>query len=418
MWCDANIMPCYPRLFCGSSFMGRSDAMKGRKKKQTRDQRYQIRYELGEKIVTAAGMEQKDLLDMLLRDDWKQWFTRRAASRSADWQNLSIRFCTALARPATENTIDAVNIVLCYVRSNCSTLISTLEGHRLVEASLRGHTEVVAKSVSDAILSDPGLLTQNIYVGRVCSCLLRNTINFEEGGTCSKAVAARADMLWESQTATAIYVLMALVACGHDSASTVARLWFRPDALSKLVARRRCTMDLLLCCLRCRCLPERRELVAMFIVALEMSYEVSYIMMKAFVRTKPSGIQILCQLAQLSSSQLGVRFADYLVSFFEQLDRTLPSSTSMNNQKFPSLDCVQRWLMQERAQGPPKALPYATELAKNGASAVGLYCRLLQAKDEQEMSEEISDEHLQLWPPTPDWFTTSPAEDYSGARTI
>jgi len=355
--------------------------------------------ESGERLVLAAGIQQEEAA-LLLASPWKRVFEAGAKAIEKQWKAKSVGICTVVMLPTP---VPGIESVLKWVCANCRTLMGTLEGHRLVEASLRRHIDVVGDAVAAALLADT--LLENPWVGRVWSCFLRYGKHLATGQRCAAVMAERAEAIWEGdQNASAMYVLQTLVQCDYDVAAQVVALWDREDTIRKLTLRQPHYMTFLLECLRSP-RPERRQLVASFLLLFK-DVDVCYTLMKALLRVKPVGIQILCELAQ-ASFELNVWFSDYLQDFLTNLDAARPQILLLDRLLPPTRDAVEAWLQKDRTLESPKAFRCAHELAKNGASALALYCRLLAVQFDQTTRENEESECAtpkQLWSATPLWL--------------
>ena len=348
----------------------------GRRRKANGDANIETKVsKSGEKLVLMAGVTQDDATRLLATAQWKDWFQAGAARCTNDWKGSSIRLCTAIQ--TSENTVAGMKGALDWIRANMQSLIHTFEGHRLVEAALRRHIDIVGDAVAEALLADARI---GRWAGRVWSCLLRYGRQSEVGRKCATAMAARVRTIWEiHHNASGMYVLQALVECNYDAAAQVISLWFREDALRKLASRRSHYMTLLLACLRCP-RPERRQLVAAFLLLFDDA-NLCYTVLKTLLRVKPVGVLILCEIAQ-HSVELNVWFSDYFQTFLEtntRLEVLPPGRLSP-----PAPESVQLFLDGDRALPPPRAIRAASGLAWNGNSALLLYCRLMMVQFERE----------------------------------
>ena len=214
------------------------------------------------------------------------------------------------------------------------------------------------------------------------------------------AMAARAQTTWENnQNAAGMYVLQTLVECDYDASPQVISLWFREDALRKLAQKRPCYMTLLLACLKCQ-RPARRQLCATFLLLFDDA-NLCYTVMKMLLRVKPAGVQILCEIAQHSMTELNVWFSDYFQAFLENhagLELVPPERLSP-----PKPESIQLFLDEDRCLRAPQAIQYASALTRNGNSGLALYCRLLKVQFDlaQDDAESTCATPSQLWCATP-----------------
>ena len=378
----------------------------GRRRKAVRDPTLETKVlESGEKFVLSAGVNERDAVRLLATDHWQDWFQPRAAWSVKDWKRLSIQFCTVIM--TTSKDVAGMSGALGWMRANCkSHLIHTFEGHRLIEAALRRHIHTVGDAVAEALLADNRV---GPWSGRVWSCLLRYGKHSEVGAKCAAALAARAQTIWEKEpNASGMYALQALVECNYDAAAQVVALWSREDALRKLVEKRPCYMTLLLACLRCP-RPERRQLVATFLLLFE-DVNVCCVVLKALVRVKKIGVQILCEIAQ-HSIELNVWFSDYFQAFLENLGNRRPEVLPTTRLAPPTLESVQVFLSRSRVLHAPRAIHAASGLARNGNSALALHCRLLKVQYERKhapawdtAAELECETPPELWAATPEEF--------------
>jgi hypothetical protein len=353
----------------------------------------------GEKPAVTADVQEDEAAMLLASDQWTHWF-EPGAKRRPGWKSNSIRLCTIIM--TSENTVAGMSGALDWIRANCETLIHTLEGHRVVEAALRRHFDFVGNTVAEKLLADTRL---NCWSGRVWSCLLRYGRHSEVGHTCAAAMAERATAIWESdRNASAVYVLQTLVERDYEAAGKVMALWFRQDALRKLTLRQPHYMTCLLACLRSQ-RPERRELIAMFLLLFD-NVNLCYTVMKALLRVKTVGVLILCEIAQ-HSVELNVWFSDYFQTFLEEASNTRPEVLPRGHLSPPTPESIQLFLECDRALRAPKAIRCASGLAQNGNSALTLYCRLLNVQFERErVSQDDGESECEtppeLWAATPE----------------
>ncbi len=330
--------------------------------------------------AASVDLKEDEILQLLLCDDWKTWLVKGERKGEA-WKRWSIRFCAALMRPATEDTRAPLQCNLSWIGDHCGELVFNFVGHRLVEAATKGHVEFLAERVAEVILSDPTHV--NEWSCRVFNALLRCGAHVEVVGECAKAFAAKADGFWDGRNQWGLYVLQAVAQSRFEAASAVVRLWFRPDALRVLVSSRHaCYMHLLLASLRCGA-SECRRLAAMLVMTFD-NRDLCYTLLKSFLRVGEIGLQILCEIAQKSFDLLNYWFSDPLQAFLEKLDDAPPRIMPAARILPPSAESMQAWLDEDRVLQAPKPFKLSDTLSENGASAVGLYCRLLFVQFERD----------------------------------
>jgi len=146
---------------------------------------------------------------------------------------------------------------------------------------------------------------------------------------CAQAFALSSESVWRRGglgSRSAVYVLTTLVAqSSHvEVASAIVRLWFRQDALRKLLMKTTCYLQLLTACL-CSCAPERPRLVALLLCSFEESPDLRYAILRSIARTPQEvGAEVLCALGAASEEIFGVQFPEFLTGLVDDLERRRP----------------------------------------------------------------------------------------------
>jgi len=234
------------------------------------------------------------------------------------WQKLSLEICAALAAPVEFLTRVPLRDSLKWIQERVDFLLTTFEGHRLVEAAVKGHPERMAECVAQAFLLKE--VRVNVFSCRVASTLFRSTCHEGAVAECARALALSSEKVWRRggiRSRNTVYVLTTLVAQSSHAevASTIVRLWFRPDALQKLLMKTTCYLQLLAACLR-SCAPERPRLVALLLCSFEESPDLRYVILKSIACTPQYvGADVLCALAAASEEIFGIKFPELLTGF-------------------------------------------------------------------------------------------------------
>ena len=147
----------------------------------------------------------------------------------------------------------------------------------------------------------------------------------------------------------------------------------------------------------------------MLLAALEDG-RIAVELLRSFVRVKPLGGQILCELATQAWEIYGYWFAKSPV--FAQIALPRPCAFFPEHHRFPSEVQVRLWVRANSiSEHTCTCLPEASDLAQNGASALALHMRLmrLQIKQKEIAKRAVHFETrpctpCELWDKTPcDW---------------
>ena len=264
------------------------------------------------------------------------------------WQKHSLDICALLSGPQEFVMRGPLHDALQWIQQRVDSLVATFAGHRLVEAAVKGHPARMAECVARAFLLRE--VHVNVFSCRVASCLFRSTAHKGEVEKCAQAFALASASVWRSNglgSRSAVYVLTTLAQSSHaEVASPIVRLWFRRDALRKLLVKTTCYIQLLTACLRSRA-PERPRLVALLLCSLEESPDLRYAILRSIART-PQGVgaDVLCALGAASEEIFGIQFPEFLSGLVDDLEKRRPRVT------LPSMlvsdEAVNNWMAKLR----------------------------------------------------------------------
>ena len=318
----------------------------------------------GEKIAYDAKATHKTLRELLVSGCTET--LERAMKRGAN-NASSIRICTALTLPISD--VAGYAEAYLWIEHHLADLITTIQGHRFVEAVLRSPAvgEHFAERVADHFFCN-GIVPDSTFSSRVASCCVLHHFDVTLVHDYAAALAQQADRIFQHEPDGVIYNLcmLARMPCAKVT-DPIIKVWTMENAMKKLVSRRRCYMKLLLACLQSDSSAKQR-LVAMLMAALEGDDRDCLV--AACLRTRPLGTQVLEEIFTQASQIYGV-----ITTISEP-----PNMAVVRDCRFPSAFEVDVWI----ARHTPSPTSYEVDQTWLGSS---LAVRLAAAKYGESLND-------------------------------